>query len=730
MCNRFELILFLIVWHLASLSSFAQKPTTFHWLEDGVSYVEYEDGRIVCTDLEKGTQQVWVEKSLLMQNGKTIVPSAFTFSRDRKKILVFTNTARVWRYETRGDYWLLDRPTGKWHQLGKGLPAQSLMFAKLSPDGKRAAYVSRQDLYIEDLASGMVKPLTRDGSRRHINGTFDWVYEEEFSCRDGFRWSPDGGHIAYWQVDAEGTRDFLMINNTDSIYSRAIPVEYPKVGQAPSSVRIGVVPVSGGTTTWMKLPGDPRQHYIPRMEWLPDGSGLIVQQLNRKQNESRLYNCGKAGGNAQLILSERDEAWIDILPSWDSDYEYGGWDWLNNGKAFVWASEKDGWRHLYRVGVNGKEESLLTPGEYDVMDIHRVDEKGGYIYFAASPENATRKYLYRTKMDGVSKPEQLTPAAQPGTHEYDLSPSGKYAFHSFSNHRTRPVSEWVKLPEHQGLNGAGMVDEAIRKSATQPASVEFFTVKTVDGVEMDGWMTKPVNFDPGKKYPVVFHVYSEPASQTVIDRYGIGSNRLYAGNMSADGYFHISLDNRGTPAPKGRSWRKSIYRKIGTVNIRDQAMAAKELLKNPYFDSSRVAVWGWSGGGSATLNLMFQYPEIYKTGIAVAAVANQLTYDNIYQERYMGLPEENRDDFIKGSPLYHARNLRGKLLYIHGTGDDNVHYQNAEMLINELVKHNRQFQVMPYPNRSHGMQEGEGTMLHLRTLYTEFLKANCPPGAR
>ena len=243
-------------------------------------------------------------------------------------------------------------------------------------------------------------------------------------------------------------------------------------------------------------------------------------------------------------------------------------------------------------------------------------------------------------------------------------------------------------------------------------------------------MVKPANFDPQKKYPVLFFVYSEPAGANVKDTYRVGSNQLFAGNLSHEGYIYISVDNRGTPAYKGRAWRKSIYRKIGVLNIQDQAMAAREILKWPYVDADRIAVWGWSGGGSATLNLMFQYPDIYKTGIAIAAVANQLTYDNIYQERYMGLPQENLEDFIKGSPLTYAKNLKGNLLYIHGTGDDNVHYANAEMLINELVKHNKQFQFMAYPNRTHSISEGEGTFEHLSSLYSNFLRKHCPPGGR
>jgi dipeptidyl-peptidase-4 len=248
---------------------------------------------------------------------------------------------------------------------------------------------------------------------------------------------------------------------------------------------------------------------------------------------------------------------------------------------------------------------------------------------------------------------------------------------------------------------------------------------------LDAWINKPNNFDPKKKYPVVLYVYGEPAASTVQDVYGNHTNFLYAGDMAADGYVQVGIDNRGTPEPKGAAWRKAIYRKIGIINVRDMALGFKELMKkNSYFDKDRLAVWGWSGGGSSTLNLMFQYAGLFQTGIAIAAVGNQLFYDNIYQERYMGLPQENKEDFIKGSPITYAKGLKGNLLYIHGTGDDNVHFSNAEVLVNELVKYNKQFQYMAYPNRTHNISEGEGTSLHLSTLYTNFLKEHCPPGAK
>lgn len=701
------------------------KAQGLQWAADGYHYYRAVNGEIAELDIRDAAQKnVLVDRAALTPAGKpAIAVRRFFFSDDRQKVLINTNTRRVWRQDTQGDYWVYDIKTKALTQLGKGKPEASLMFAKISPDGTKAAYVSEHNIYVEDLATGTIKPLTTDGTARMINGTFDWAYEEEFDCRDGFRWSPDSRNVAYWQIDATKIRNYLMLNTTDSTYSFTVPVEYPVSGTDPSSCKIKVVNVNDGKTITVNVPGDAVQHYIPRMEWAGNGNELVLQQLNRAQNESKIYICNISSNASRVIYQEADKAWID------AKNDPIGWDWIEKGKKFVWLSEKDGWRHAYSIDRFGQTK-LLTKGNYDVVDISLIDETNGFIYFIASPENATQRYLYRVKLSGGPL-QRISPANQPGTHRYDIAPNGLVAIHSFNNSYTLPATETISLPAHQPLNGqptAIKVDPSAVKNKP-----EFFTVTTVDGVSMDGWMMKPANFDPSKKYPIVFYVYGEPASQTAADTYGAGYNREYAGSMINDGYIYVSMDNRGSPVPKGREWRKSIYRNIGILNVRDQAMATKELFKrNAFIDTSRVAVWGWSGGGSSTLNLMFQYPEIYKTGIAVAAVGNQLTYDNIYQERYMGVPidDESRSYFIKGSPVTYAKNLRGNLLYVHGTGDDNVHYNNAEQLINQLVKYNKMFQLMSYPNRSHGIYEGEGTSQHLQSTYTKFLREHCPPGAR
>ncbi|PWT98857.1 MAG: S9 family peptidase [Bacteroidetes bacterium] len=714
---------------LLSAATAQFRPQEITWTRDGNGYYEINKNGIRVTDLLTGKQTDLVKEDQLTPQGasKPITVADFQLSEDNSEILIFSNTARVWRYNTRGDYYLLDVATGKLRQIGKDQPSQSLMYAKISPDGKKVGYVSGHNIYVEDIVSGKTTALTSDGTRKMINGTFDWVYEEEFDCRDGFRWSPDSKLIAYWQVDANKIRDYLMVNTTDSIYSFIVPVEYPKVGESPSPVKVGVVSADGGTTTWMNIPGDPQQNYIPRMEWAANNSELVVQQLNRHQNESHIFLCPVNGAAPKLIYSESDKAWIDTKHRWSRNPI--GWEWLNNGNEFLWVSEKDGWRHIFRVTRDGKKETLLTKGNFDIATISCIDEKNNYVYFIASPDNPLQRYLYRTKMDGKGKPELVSPKELQGTHSYDISPGAKFAIHHFNSHTVAPATEWVSLPDHKPLKEAESIAKTMK--VVEKRNLEFFKITTEDGITMDGWMVKPQDFDSTKKYPIVLFVYGEPASATVADTYFTGNNSLFVGDMSKSGYFYVSFNNRGTPTLQGAAWRKSIYRNIGRINIRDQAMAMKKLLQtHSYLDTSRVASWGWSGGASSTLNLLFQYPDIFKTGIAIASVANQLTYDNIYQERYMGLPQENKEDFVNGSPITYAKNLRGNLLYIHGTGDDNVHYQNAEMLLNELIKYNKQFQFMAYPNRSHGIFEGAGTTLHLRTLYTNYLVEHCPPGAK
>jgi dipeptidyl-peptidase-4 len=599
-----------------------------------------------------------------------------------------------------------------------------MQFAKFSPDGKRVAYVQEHNLYVEAIDGALITPLTSDGSVTTINGTFDWVYEEELGLQDGFVWSPDGTHIAYWQLDATGVRDFLLINNTDSLYSFVKPIQYPKAGTTNSAARIGVVSASGGATTWLQVPGDPRNTYLARMDWAANSSELAVQQLNRRQNVNTLWFASAATGAVRSVIVEKDSAWIDVWsPAKDP------LTWFNNGKSFVWLSERDGWQHAYTVGRDGAMK-LITKGAYDVTGIEYIDTAGGWLYFSASPSNATQRSLWRTRLDGTGDAQRLTPASEHGVHSYDIGPNAKWAIDTWSSWGVPPKVDLVQLPSHKTARVLVTNDAlAAKLSGVTKGPQEFFQVDIGGGVKLDAWMMKPPGFDPAKKYPILFFIYGEPASQTVTDDYG-RTRYLWHLMLTQHGYIVASVDNRGSPAPRGRAWRKAVLNQIGGLRVREQSAAARIIGRMPGVDSTRIAVWGWSGGGSSTLLLMFRAPEIYKVGMAVAPVPDVHDYDTIYEERYVGLPGPDSAAYYDASAVNFVSGLKGDLLVVHGSGDDNVHYQGTEQLINALVAAGKPFQMMEYPNRTHGIFEGAGTTLHVYNLLTSFLEQHLPAGPK
>lgn len=655
-------------------------------------------------------------------NRKPLNVESFQFSDDESKLLIFTNSRRVWRRNTRGDFWVLDIAKHELKKLGGDAKSATLMFAKFSPDASRVAFVRENNLYVQNLADMSITALTKDGSTTLINGTSDWVYEEELDLRDGYRWSPDSQSIAFWQIDSSGVREFFLINNTDNSYSKPIGIRYPKVGEQNSAARIGVVGVTGGEPKWLDVPGDPRNHYLAQMEWTPDGKQVALQQFNRLQNTNRVMFADPQTGATRTILTESDPAWLE---------NENPFRWIKNGEQFLWISERDGWRRPYLAKSSGNEESpprRITQEKFDMIGLEAIDEAGGAIYYAASPDNATQRYLYRATLDG-EKGERLTPDNRPGWNTYNISPDGKFAVHTYSAFSHRPVAQLVTLPEHKTVRLLVSNPKlCVAFAALKRPKAEFLRLDIGNGVSLDAWCLKPPGFDEkgDKKYPLLIHVYGEPHGQTVRDvwnsKYGLWHRML-----AQQGYLVASVDNRGTMSPRGREFRKVVHRQIGILHPTEQAAAAREMLKRwPQVDPERIGIWGWSGGGSSSLNAIFQFPDLYRTAIAVAPVPNQKLYDTIYQERYMGLPSDNADGYLKGSPITHAKNLKGNLLLIHGTGDDNCHYQGVELLMNELIAHNKPFSLMAYPNRSHAINEGANTTRHLFSLITEYLHQNLP----
>ncbi len=716
------------------------------WHTDGAAFRVEDGGSVFLENPVTGDRTLLVDAKQLTPQGhaNALAPQSLTFSADRSKLLVFTNTRRVWRHNTRGDYWVLDLHDGSLAKLGGEADEASLMFAKFSPDATKVAYVRGNNIYVEHLTTHEIKALTTNGRERFINGTFDWVYEEEFSLTDGFCWSPDGRNIAFWQLDTEGEPVFTMIDHLSEKYPVTQQLKYPRAGDTNAAARVGVVSVESGETVWPAIPGDPRDNYITSLHW-PEGDGLggaagrllVVQQFNRPQNVMTLHCVNLKSGTVAPLLTDRDDAWVDLTPI----------RWLADGKRFLWQSDQSGWRRLYLGETAFDGDTLrvlrtvpLTPDGVDLIDFAAFDyatndnangsngaetktECG--VYYYASPDNATQKYLFRVDLDGRND-RRVTPPEFSGTNSYRISPDGRLALHQYSNFNTPPCCRLVRLPSHEAVRNIGD-DRALRDklAGLDLGRGELFRVTTASSVTLDGWAIYPPDYDADspEKHPVIVYVYGEPAGQTVLDRWG-GSGYLWHQMLAQHGAVVLSFDNRGTPAPKGREWRKCVYRKLGILGPQDQAEAVQALLAaNPKLDARRVGIWGWSGGGSSTLHAMFQHGDVFQVGIAVAAVADEFNYDTIYQERYMGNPAvDAADDYRRCSPVTYAKNLSGELLIIHGTTDDNCHYQSFDQLVDTLVRHGKQFRMMSYPSRTHGIFEREGTTLHLRTLMLDFFR--------
>ena len=502
---------------------------------------------------------------------------------------------------------------------------------------------------MEWLADRRIEQLTSRLADHIINGITSWAYEEEFQIRDGFRWSPDGQRIAFWEFDTSGVREFALINNTDDLYPTITRIPYPKVGETISAARIGVVDVIDRRTVWVDLPGDPRQMYVPRMQWADGSEELLVQQLNRKQDTNRVFYADVRNGVVREAFVESELHHIDDV--FDVT-------WIDGENAHIWLSERSGWRHLYRMPREGGDPLDLTPGEFDVMSVVHVDQARDTVYFIASPEHMEQRLLYRASLSESAPPERVTPPDFAGSNGYQVSEDGRWAIHSHSRFLQPPQYRLISLPDHRVHrvleDNQALID---RLDALAIGGHEFFRVAAQDGLPLDGFIMRPPNFDENARYPIVNYVYGEVAGSTVRDMWG-GKRQLWHLYMTQQGFLVASVDNRGTRGPRGRDWRKSVYGAIGVLASRDQSDALKAMAERwPYLDDQRVGIWGHSGGGSMTLNMLFRYPGQYHAGVSRAPVTDQRLYDAIYQERYSGLLEEYEQAYEDASPITHAKAL-------------------------------------------------------------------------
>ena len=690
---------------------FANDLRETEWMRDGTAYTYLEPDSSDETNLYR-LDAVSGARTVLVRGAELVPPGArdpidvdgYQFSRDGAKLLIYTNSVRVWRQNTKGTYYI-------WDFAGKRLVPMSRksgyqMFAKLSPDGQRVAFVRDNNIFVSDLASGAETALTTDGGDNVINGTSDWVYEEELDLRDAFRWSPDGQRIAFWRFDQTAVRPYYLVN-ADQPYPTLVPVHYPKAGTPNSEVRIGVVELTTGRTTWVDLGAD-RDIYVAAMDFADSPTEIWLTRLNRAQNRLDLLLSDVRSGASRTIMTDRDSAWVDAHQP----------VWFDGGKQFLFASERDGYTHLYLYTRSGALVRRVTPGDWDVLEVRGVDEKARAVYVTGAIDGPLSRPLLRVGLDGKAVTRI---SREPGSHNPEFDPTRRFYVDLYSR---------VGVPVVERLHNAdGSLIRSIADNAKLAGKVaalglkppEFLKVRTPDGVELNALIIKPRDFDPAKRYPLLMYVYGGPGSQTVLDAWG-GAAYLWYQMLAQEGYLVASVDNRGTGA-RGARFRKLTYLRLGHFESADQIAAARSLGSLPYVDASRIGIWGWSYGGYTASRSLFLGGGVFRAGIAVAPVTDWRFYDTIYTERYMRTPAENPEGYDEGSALAYADSLKGRFLVVHGTGDDNVHFQNTLRLVQKLELANRQFDMRIYPNKTHAISGGN-TSENLFGLLTDWLKRN------
>jgi dipeptidyl-peptidase-4 len=690
---------------------FAGDLVDIQWMRDGSAYTVLDDSagqtNLYRVDPASGTRTVLVRGEDLIPVGarESIDVESYEFSKDATKLLIFTNSARVWRLRTKGTYFVWDFTAKRLLPVSPKPGYQ--MFAKLSPDGRQVAFVRDNNVFVTDLATGAETALTTDGGENIINGTTDWAYEEELDLRDAFRWSPDGQRIAFWRLDQTAVHPFFLLN-ADSLYPVLTPVRYPKAGTPNSKVQIGVVEIGTGQTTWIDL-GAGTDIYVPAMDFADAPAEVWLTRLNRHQNRLDLLLADAKTGASRVIMTDTDSAWVE--------YSHRPL-WIDGGKQFLFESDRDGNTHLYLYTRAGALVRRVTPGEWDVVSVQGVDEKARVVFFTGTIDGPLTRPLLRMGLDGRGLTRIST---EPGTHSVELDLTCRWYLDTYSRAGVPPVQV---LRRADGSAVRTLADNhvvAARVAALALTPPEFVKVRLSDGTMLNASVIKPRDFDPSKRYPLLMWAYGGPGSQTVLDAWG-GAYYLWFQKLARDGYLVASVDNRGTGA-RGARFKRLVYLHLGRYESADQIAAARYFGGLPYVDATRIGLWGWSYGGYVASRTMFVGGGVFKAAMAVAPVADWRLYDTIYTERYMLTPAENPDGYDEGSSMAYADSLKGRLLLVHGTGDDNVHFQNTIRMVQRLERANKQFDMRIYPNKTHSISGGNTTE-NVFGLLTEWLQKN------
>ncbi|MFD3394862.1 S9 family peptidase [Aquirufa sp. OSTEICH-129V] len=691
--------------------TFAQRSIqNLNWAADGQSYLELKAGKIIKTNIQDPTKSevLFDEKGTKMASGETIRVQKFSLSNDEQKILIGTASEPIYRRSSTETNYVFDRATQSLSLLAAG---GKQMHASFSPDGKKVSFVRENNLYWVDLTTGTEKAVTTSGKLNAIiHGVCDWVYEEEFSFSKAFAWSPDSKKIAFYTFDESQVPVYNMQMWGD-LYPKEYRYKYPKAGEANSTVSLSIANIESASIQKVDV-GPIKDQYIPRMKWTKSADVLAYIRLNRLQNHMELIHHSISKANETIVYEEKSDTSIEI-ESIGNDITY-----LNDQKSFIFTSEKSGFKHIYLQDFTAGKQQAITQGNWEVDDLYGFDEKSKTLYFNSTERTPIGRDVYQIQLNGSGK--KLI-AGTTGTNTATFSPDFSYYILTHSSAKSPS-----KITLHNTKAGLMRVLEDNAKLASQLTEYgistrEFFEIPLANGDHLNGYVIKPANFDTSKKYPILMHVYGGPGSQQVLDSFP-GADFFWYQMLLKKGYLIYCIDNRGTGA-RGVAFKKITYQNLGKIEVEDQIFAAKYLGGLPHVDASRIGIWGWSYGGFMSANCLMQGASVFKAAISVAPVTNWRFYDSIYTERYQRTPQENPHGYDDNSPVNHVDKLKGNLLLVHGTGDDNVHFQNSVALEEALIKANKQFQSFYYPNRNHGIYGGN-TRLHLYQMMTDFLEKN------